>query len=46
MIKSLCLIAVVLGAVPFLLGLYYTLLTGKEQKDKEADNVLLHMAAM
>lgn len=43
MIKSIALIAVFMGALPFLLGLFYTgFLSGE---DKERNNILLHMAA-
>ncbi len=40
MIKSMALLAVVLGICPFLLGLFYTGFT-----EKEKNNILLHMAA-
>ncbi len=40
MIKSMALIAVFLGALPFLLGLLYTRFV-----EEEKDNILLHMAA-
>lgn len=40
MIKNMALLLVVLGIVPFLLGLFYTGFT-----EKEKNNILLHMAA-
>lgn len=40
MIKSMALLAVVLGICPFLLGLFYT-----GYVEKEKNNILLHMAA-
>ena len=40
MIKNMALLLVVLGIVPFLLGLFYTGFI-----EKEKNNILLHMAA-
>lgn len=40
MIKSMALLSVFMGAVPFLLGLFYTRFV-----EEEKDNLLLHMAA-